>query len=67
MKAEIADAKLQIASQKRDTPRFEIIRTLRAKQWAVKKKPLTEKLIKRLHALLEKGPKAEANDLKSSG
>ena len=31
---------------------------LRAEEWARKKKPFTEELIKRLHALAEKGPRA---------
>ena len=34
------------------------IALLRVEEWAEKKKPLTEELIKRLHALVEKGPRA---------
>jgi hypothetical protein len=32
---------------------------LRVEDWARKKKPFTEELIKRLHALVENGPRAK--------
>jgi len=35
---------------------------LRMEEWAAKKEPLTEDLIRRLHALVEKGPRARPSD-----
>jgi len=59
-KAVIADEQLQIAGRERDV--FEVRNywdaLLRVEDWARKNKPLTEELIKRLHALVESGPKA---------
>ena len=56
----IADGGVQISGRERDV--IEVRNywnaLLRAEEWARKKKPLTEELIKRLHALVDNGPKA---------
>ena len=54
----VADEKVRIAGRERDVSevRNYWIALLRVEEWAEKKKPLTEELIKRLHALVEKGP-----------
>jgi len=59
-KAVMADAKLQIAGRERDVSEVRNYwnALLRVEEWALKKKPLTEELIKRLHALVEVGPRA---------
>ena len=60
-KAAIADANLQIAGRERDVSEVRNYwnALLRVEDWAPKKKPLTEELIKRLHALVEVGPRAK--------
>jgi Fic family protein len=60
-KAVMVDAKLQIADRERDVSevRNYCSALLRVEEWAEKKKPLTEELIKRLHALVEVGPRAK--------
>ena len=60
-KAAIADANLQIAGRERDVSEVRNYwnALLRVEEWAQKKKPLTEELIKRLHALVEVGPRAK--------
>lgn len=60
-KAAIADANLQIAGRERDVSEVRNYwnALLRVEDWAQKKKPLTEELIKRLHALVEVGPRAK--------
>ena len=57
----VADEKVQISGRERDVSevRNYWIALLRVEEWAEKKKPLTEELIKRLHALVEKGPRAQ--------
>ena len=59
-KAAIADANLEIAGRERDVSdvRNYWNALLRVEEWAEKKKPLTEELIKRLHALDEVGLRA---------
>ena len=59
-KAAIADANLEIVGRERDVSevRNYWIALLRVEEWAEKKKPLTEELIRRLHALVEVGPRA---------
>jgi Fic family protein len=59
-KAVMADAKVQIADRERDVSEVRNYwnALLRVEEWALKKKPLTEELIKRLHALVEVGPRA---------
>jgi len=59
-KAVMADAKMQIADRERDVSEVRNYwnALLRVEEWALKKKPLTEELIKRLHALVEVGPRA---------
>ncbi len=59
-KAVMIDAKLQIAGRERDVSEVRNYwnALLRVEEWAEKKKPLTEDLIKRLHALVEVGPRA---------
>ena len=59
-KAAIADANLQIAGRERDVSEVRNYwnALLRVEEWAEKKKPLTEELIKKLHALVEVGPQA---------
>jgi Fic family protein len=59
-KAVMVDAKLQIAGRERDVSEVRNYwnALLRVEEWAEKKKPLTEELIKRLHALVEVGPRA---------
>lgn len=59
-KAVMADAKVQIAGRERDVSEVRNYwnALLRVEEWAEKKKPLTEELIKRLHALVENGPRA---------
>ncbi len=56
----IADDRVRISGRERDV--IEVRNywnaLLRVEEWAKKKKPLTEELIKRLHALVENGPKA---------
>jgi Fic family protein len=56
----VADEKVRITGRERDVieVRNYWIALLRVEEWAEKKKPLTEELIKRLHALVEKGPRA---------
>ena len=60
-KAAISDANLQIAGRERDVSEVRNYwnALLRVEDWAQKKKPLTEELIKRLHALVEVGPRAK--------
>jgi len=60
-KAAIADANLQIAGRERDVSEVRNYwnALLRVEDWAQKKKPLTEELIKRLHALVEVAPRAK--------
>ena len=60
-KAAISDADLQIAGRERDVSEVRNYwnALLRVEEWAEKKKPLTEELIKRLHALVEVGPRAK--------
>ena len=57
----VADEKVRITGRERDVieVRNYWIALLRVEEWAEKKKPLTEELIKRLHALVEKGPRAQ--------
>lgn len=59
-KAVIADAQVQIAGRERDVSEVRNYwnALLRVEEWAAKKKPLTEDLIKRLHALVENGLRA---------
>jgi len=59
-KAVMADAKVQIADRERDVSEVRNYwnALLRVEEWALKKKPLTEEMIKRLHALVEVGPRA---------
>jgi Fic family protein len=59
-KAVMVDAKLQIAGRERDVSEVRNYwnALLRVEEWAEKEKPLTEELIKRLHALVEVGPRA---------
>jgi Fic family protein len=59
-KAVMIDSKLQIADRERDVSEVRNYwnALLRVEEWALKKKPLTEELIKRLHALVEVGPRA---------
>ena len=56
----VADGRVQISGRERDV--IEVRNywnaLLRVEEWARKKKPLTEELIKSLHALVENGPKA---------
>ncbi len=56
----IADEQAEIAGRERDVSEVRNYwnSLLRVEDWAHKKKPLTEELIKRLHALVEKGPRA---------
>jgi len=56
----VSDEKVRITGRERDVieVRNYWIALLRVEEWAEKKKPLTEELIKRLHALVEKGPRA---------
>jgi hypothetical protein len=59
-KAVINDEKTEIEGRERDVS---LVRNywdalLCVEEWARKKKPLTEELIKRLHALVESGPRA---------
>ena len=56
----VADEKMRIVGRERDVSevRNYWIALLRVEEWAEKKRPLTEELIKRLHALVEKGPRA---------
>lgn len=56
----IADGGVQISGRERDVLEVKNYWNAlqRAEEWARKKKPLTEELIKRLHALVENGPKA---------
>jgi Fic family protein len=56
----VADEKVQIAGRERDVSEVRNYwnALLRVEKWAEKKKPLTEELIRRLHALVEKGPRA---------
>ena len=56
----MADEKVRIAGRERDVSEVRNYwnALLRVEEWAEKKKPLTEELIKRLHALVEKGPRA---------
>ena len=56
----VADEKVQIAGRERDVSEVRNYwnALLRVEEWAEKKKPLTEELIRRLHALVEKGPRA---------
>ena len=60
-KAVMADVKVKIAGWERDVSEVRNYwnALLRVEEWAEKKKPLTEELIKRLHALVEKGPRAK--------
>ncbi len=59
-KAVMADPKVQIAGRERDVSEVRNYwnALLRIEEWAEKKKPLTEELIKRLHVLVENGPRA---------
>jgi len=56
----VADEKVRIAGRERDVSEVRNYwnALLRVEEWAEKKKPLTEELIKRLHALVEIGPRA---------
>ncbi len=60
-KAAIVDAKMQIVGRERDVSEVRNYwnALLRVEEWAQKKKPFTEELIKRLHALVEVGPRAK--------
>lgn len=64
-KAAIADAKVQIAGRERDISEVRNYwnALLRVEEWARKKKPLTEELVKKLHALVEVGPRARARPI----
>ena len=59
-KAVMVDANLEIADRERDVSEVRNYwnALLRVEEWAEKNKPLTEELIKRLHALVEVGPRA---------
>ena len=59
-KAVINDEKTEIDGRERDVSEVRNYwnALLRVEEWARKKKPLTEDLIKRLHALVEYGPRA---------
>ena len=59
-KAVISDEKTEIEGRERDVSEVRNYwnALLRLEEWARKKKPLTEELIKRLHALVEYGPRA---------
>ncbi len=59
-KAVMVDAKLQITGRERDVSEVRNYwnALLRVEEWALKKKALTEELIKKLHALVEVGPRA---------
>ncbi len=56
----IANEQAEIADRERDVSEVRNYwnALLRVEDWAHMKKPLTEELIKRLHALVEKGPRA---------
>jgi Fic family protein len=56
----IADEQAEIAGRERDVSEVRNYwnALLRVEDWARKKKPLTEDLIKRLHGLVENGPRA---------
>jgi Fic family protein len=57
----IANERAEISGRERDVSEVRNYwnALLRVEDWAGKKKPLTEELIKRLHALVEKGPRAK--------
>jgi hypothetical protein len=59
-KAVISDEKIEIEGRERDVSEVRNYwnALLCVEEWARKKKPLTEELIKRLHALVEYGPRA---------
>lgn len=56
----IADEQAEIAGRERDVSEVRNYwnALLRVEEWVRKKKPLTEELIKRLHGLVENGPRA---------
>jgi Fic family protein len=58
-KAVIADERADVSGRERDVTEVRNYwnALLRVEDWARKKKPFTEELIKRLHALVENGPK----------
>jgi len=55
----VADVKVQISGRERDVIKVRNYwnALLRVEEWAKKKRPLSEELIKRLHVLVESGPK----------
>jgi Fic family protein len=57
----IADERVEISGRERDVSEVRNYwnALLRVEDWARNKKPLTEELIKRLHALVENGPRAK--------
>ena len=57
----IANERAEISGRERDVSEVRNYwnALLRVEDWARKKKPLTEELIKRLHALVENGPRAK--------
>jgi len=57
----IADERAEISGRERDVSEVRNYwnALLRVEEWARKDKPLTEELIKRLHALVESGPRAK--------
>jgi len=60
-KAVIADERADVSGRERDVTEVRNYwnALLRVEDWARKKKPFTEELIKRLHALVENGPRAK--------
>jgi Fic family protein len=60
-RAVIADERTEISGRERDVSEVRNYwnALLRVENWARKKKPFTEELIKRLHALVENGPRAK--------
>lgn len=57
----IADERAEVSGRERDVSEVRNYwnALLRVEEWARKDKPLTEELIKRLHALVESGPRAK--------
>ena len=60
-RAVIADQRTEISGRERDVSEVRNYwnALLRVEDWARKKKPITEELIKRLHAFVENGPRAK--------
>jgi len=60
-KAVIADERADVSGRERDVTEVRNYwnALLRVEDWARKKKPFTEELIKRMHALVENGPRAK--------